>query len=335
MPSPLAPLFAALTAVAAVSVPGPAGTPQGSGEPVPSAHVVAVSVDGLNPEALRMLGPEGSPVLHDLMHHGAATLDARTERELTDTLPNHVGMVTGRRVDAARGGHGVTWNDGRLDPPTVQAAAGHEVQSVFSVVHEAGGSTGLFASKEKLTIFDRSWPDEVDRTVVRTRNLRLVRVVARDLEQNGRDLTFVHLSLPDVVGHRAGFMSASYLDAVSRVDGMVGSLMAAVEGDPELRGTTTMIVTADHGGLGAGHSVPTELANYRVPFLVWGAGVAPGTDLYELNPGYAEPGPRRTRYSDERPPVRNGAVANLTTDLLGLGPVPGSEHDAVQDLDVR
>jgi hypothetical protein len=32
--------------------------------------------------------------------------------------------------------------------------------------------------------------------------------------------------------------------------------------------------------------------------------------------------------------VRNGDVANLATDLLGLGPVPGSELDAEQDLTV-
>ena len=66
---------------------------------------------------------------------------------------------------------------------------------------------------------------------------------------------------------------------------------------------------------------------------VWGNGVGPGTDLYDLNPDYADPGRDRMSY-DGVQPVRNGMVANLVLDLLGLPAVPGSEHDAAQDLDV-
>jgi hypothetical protein len=33
--------------------------------------------------------------------------------------------------------------------------------------------------------------------------------------------------------------------------------------------------------------------------------------------------------------VRNGDLANVALDLLGLPPVPGSEHDSRQDLDLR
>jgi hypothetical protein len=75
------------------------------------------------------------------------------------------------------------------------------------------------------------------------------------------------------------------------------------------------------------------LVNYRVPFVVWGPTVAGGASLYGLNPDYANPGPRRTTYSDARQPVRNGDVANLALDLLGLGAVPGSQHDRRQNLD--
>jgi len=87
-------------------------------EPAPAAgasgvtnavtKVVVVSIDGLMPRAIRELGREGTPNLHRLIAEGASTLNARTERELTITLPNHTGMVTGRRISAAHGGHGVT-----------------------------------------------------------------------------------------------------------------------------------------------------------------------------------------------------------------------------------
>ena len=170
-------------------------------------HVVAISVDGLNPQAIRRLGRSRAPVMHRLRARGAGTLNARTEREMTVTLPNHAGMVTGRRIDADHRGHGVTWNDSRRDPRPVQEAAGHPVRSVFSVVHAAGRSSAVFASKEKFTLFERSWPKAVDRSVVRWDNATLVRSARRDLARRRRAFTFVHLSLPDSVGHESGFMS--------------------------------------------------------------------------------------------------------------------------------
>ncbi len=299
-----------------------------------TTSVVVVSVDGLNPRALRKLGRDRAPSFFRLIDEGAGTRNARTEREQTRTLPNHTGMVTGLRIRASHGGHGVTWNDERLEPRTVQRAAGRSVSSVFEVVHDAGGTTALFASKAKLSLFERSWPTAVDHLVVRESNRRLLRRVQEDLGAHHRALTFVHLSKPDVVGHEAGFMSPAYLDAVAQVDRLLGRLLATVGGDPLLQESTTIVLTADHGGFGSQHDDATRLANYRVPFLVWGAGAQPGADLYELNPDYADPGRSRARYDADRQPVRNGAVANLATDLLGLGPVPGSEHDAAQDLDV-
>jgi len=337
MPSPLAPLAAALTvALGLLAAPGSDAPTVERRAPAPAArHVVAISLDGLNPHAVRRLGRSRAPVLHRLRGRGAGTLNARTEREQTVTLPNHTGMVTGRRIDAHHRGHGVTWNDARLRPRTVEAAAGHPVRSVFTVVHAAGRRTAVFAAKQKFTLFERSWPNAVDRTVIRPDNAQLVRMARRDLARRERAFTFVHLSLPDIVGHESGFMSRAYLDAVARVDRLVGRLVATVRDDRGLRGSTAVVLTSDHGGLGDGHSDPTRASSYRVPFLAWGAGVAHGAGLYRLNRDYADPGRRRTTYGDARQPVRNGDVANLAIDLLGLPAVRGSEHDSAQDLDVR
>ena len=93
-------------------------------------------------------------------------------------------------------------------------------------------------------------------------------------------------------------------------------------------------MTADHGGLGAGHADPRRYADYRVPFLVWGPGVPAGADLYALNPTYADPGNRRVGYAAALQPVRNGDVGNLVLDVLGLPAIPHSELDAAQDLEV-
>lgn len=333
----LVPIFGAV--LAATCLVSPARAKVGSGGASPSvdasfASVLAVSIDGLNPRAIRELGRDRAPTLHRLIDEGASTMDARTERELTTTLPNHTGMLTGRRVHADRSGHGVTWNDGRLEPRTVQKAAGEAVRSAFFVVHDETRSTALFASKTKFTLFKRSWGSKIDRFAVRESNVRLMRLVRTDLVERTRSFRFVHFSKPDVVGHDSGFMSPAYLDAVADLDRLLGRLVAAIEADPVLKSGLVLVVTADHGGKRHSHSAPTRYANYRVPFFAWGPGVAAGADLYELNPAYASPGTSRTTYATIPPPIRNGAVANLVTDLLGLGPVPGSEFNRAQDLDL-
>lgn len=338
--------LASLLACSAIGL-SPASAPAQvpAGDPLPSTQrvsadnpvdsVVAISVDGLNTDALGKLGVARTPHLHELIDSGASTLNARTEHELTITLPNHTGMVTGRRIEAATGGHGVTWNDDRRRPATVQAAAGQRVESVFTQVSAAGGSTALFASKTKFSLWKRSWPLSIDTTRIQLDNTRLARSVRRDLRDTERAFRFVHLSLPDSAGHEHGFMSPRYLRAVQQVDALVGSIVDAVRDDTELVGRTAIILTSDHGGLGASHSDARRLANYRVAFMVAGPGIPAGADLYELNADdYRDPGTRRTTYRQSPQPVRNGDLANLTLDLLDLPAVPGSEHNSSLDLDV-
>jgi predicted AlkP superfamily pyrophosphatase or phosphodiesterase len=298
-------------------------------------RVMVVSIDGLNPSAIKRLGPRRTPTLHRLMKQGASTLNARTEYERTETLPNHVGMVTGLRVSATGGGHGVTWNDSRLDPNTVQEAAGRPVTSVFSTVHAAGGSSAVFVCKEKLSLFDRSWGAAVNRMVVNSGNERVVTLSRRDLLSRNRMLTFVHLSRPDSVGHAKGYMTSAYLKAVAATDRSLGRLVRAITQHRALRRHLALIVVTDHGGRGKRHDAAAKLVNYRIPFFVWGPGVAAGADLYDLNPDYQHPGRTRPSYAAARQPIRNGAVANLAADLLGLPALTGSEFDAAQDLDVR
>lgn len=301
-----------------------------------TTRVVVITLDAFGSYAARRLGPDRAPVLHRLLDRGAGTLEARTAREMTVTLPNHTGMVTGRRIDADHSGHGVTWNDERLDPATVEEAAGHPVESMFSVVRSDGGRPALFTSKLKLSLFDRSWPQGITRFVVEQENTRLTRLARRDLRRRGRALTMLHLSLPDGAGHEHGFDSEAYLEAAEEADRLVGTVLRTIRSTRSLRRHTAVVVTADHGGrYSTSHDDPTEPGNFRIPFVAWGVGVANGADLYDLNPDYREPDPRRTSYRARRQPVRNIDVANVVVRLLGLDPVPGSRFGRDAALDVR
>ena len=322
-PAPTTP--APRTAAPAPSSPAPETRPPR----VRQRDVLAISVDGLAAAAVPEDGAFGR-----LLAEGAGTLNARTAVEQTVTLPNHTGMLTGRRIDADAGGHGVTWND-ELPVRTVPGPDGSGVASVFDVVHDAGGTTALFAGKDKFATFERSWPDAVDRFEVDGDAAALVDDALADLTAERRRFTFLHLELPDVAGHATGWGSPAYDAAVATTDRLLGEVLATVDGDPRLRKRLVVVLTADHGGPDGEvqHDDAEDPQDYTVPFLVWGRGVRPG-DLYDLNPDYADPGTAQPAYDDPRP-VRNADLANLATDLLGLGPVPGSELGAEQELHWR
>lgn len=333
--------------IASSSAPPSSETSTTAVAPTTSTHrVLGVSIDGLNPQAITSLGPTGAPTFYRLMREGASTLNARTAREQTRTLPNHTGMLTGRRIDAHRGGHGVTFNSDK-SRTTVHKAAGHYVASAFDVVHDQGGRTALFTAKEKFALYDRTWnlhgaPDEVgddngrekiDRFTVDTDNAELVTKLDGYLSADPGEFVFLHISLPDVTGHEYGFMGKRYLRAVQETDRLLGTVLDTITESPSLRNGTVVLVTADHGGKGPSHSEAQKLQNYRVPFFAWGSGIAAGHDLYDLNPSRQDPGDSRTTYGGPQP-IRNGELANIATGLLGLPRVPGSEFDADQRLAV-
>ncbi len=293
-------------------------------------RVLVISVDGLRSSVLTELDASEIPTFTRLRQEGAGTLDARTVVEQTETLPDHTSMITGRRIDTDHGGHGVTWN---TDEPgtTVHQAAGEKVGSVFARVHRAGGTTALFTGKSKFSLFQRSWPKALDRYTLDSRGGRLVREARKDLRRETRTLTFLHLAAPDLAGHAHGWTSSQYADAVRTVDGWLADVLDTVASKPVLRKHLTIVLTADHGGSGQGHTDPTVREHYRVPFLTWGDGVD-AEELYTLNPTYKKPRRKRPGYGAARQPVRNGDVANLALSLLGLRAVPGSTIGTAQDL---
>nr|WP_260173781.1 alkaline phosphatase family protein [Nocardioides albus] len=293
--------------------------------------VLAISIDGLNPDALTRLGPAKTPNIHRLIDEGASTLNARTAYEKNITLPNHTGMVTGDPIDADDGGHGVTWNVG---DPSKSIAKGED--SVFTVAHEAGLSTGVFVTKQKFELWQRAWGDHIDLFAAVDDHDRLVSEAAKDLAAEQRDLTFVHLSLPDVAGHASSGMSAPYLAAVEESDEQVGQLLEVIDADPGLAKDLDVILTADHGFKpGITNHSEKVYENYRIPFIVWGPDAAAGEDLYDLNADdYRDPGKGRPGY-DGPQPIRNADLGNLALDLLGLGPIETSDIGKEQSLDVK
>jgi hypothetical protein len=322
-------------------------------------HVIHISVDGLSGPLLEAL------IENDTLGHyanfarfvdeGASTFNARTDYTHTITLPNHTSMLTGRPVSQPAGApntvhHGWTTN---VDPPagTTLHNGGNPnlsyVASAFDVAHDHGLATAHYASKSKFVLYEWSYDaahgapdlvgpddgtDKID-TYVNTSAASMHAALLAGLAASHFEYVFVHYSTPDDVGHASGWGSSAWNNAVRTVDGYLGRLFAAIESDPLLNGKTLVILSADHGGVGNNHVDPTQPVIYTVPFMVWGAGVQPGVDLYALNPqSRADPGTGRPSYVDAVQPIRNGDGANLALAALGLPPVPGSTIGAAQDL---
>jgi hypothetical protein len=309
-------------------------------------HVVLISVDGLRPDAITALGASGAPAFYELRRGGAFTDNARTDYAKTNTLPNHMSQLTGRAVMGSCG-HNWTENGVPEEGATLHSNKGRYVASVFDVVHDHGLRTVTFASKSKFSLLAASYGfphDTVASTDSGGRNHKLDKLVLKsdtdiltkafiaELKTTQPNFAFLHLRDPDGKGHRYGWdvsQQSPYLQGVQRVDSLLGSVIGAIRADSVLGGTTTVILTADHGGVGGnireGHGHPYMRASYTIPFYVWGSGVEAGADLYALNREVRRnPGRGRPSYQAVRQPIRNGDAANLALTLLGLPGVPGS-----------
>lgn len=318
--------------------------------------VILVSVDGLRPDAVTIHGPEEVPNFYRLRREGAFTDNARTVVDHTVTLPNHVGMITSRQVNGSDG-HAWTWNKDPLVGDNLHRNKGEYLESVFSVAHDHGLRTALFASKSKFALFDLSYDekngmpdltgtdngrDKIDVFHVKPISEMMVDDLENRMKVDVFDFLMVHIRNPDTAGHGFSWTTdrpSIYMSAVKKADELIEDLFEKIESIPAWKGRTYLVVTADHGGLTGArqHDLFQEPENFTIPFYVWGPGIPAGTDLYALNPTTRkDPGKvNPPADSPELPPIRNADAGNLCLSLLGVPGIPGSTVNARQDLKAR
>ncbi|MEY2713871.1 MAG: hypothetical protein RIT24_214 [Planctomycetota bacterium] len=346
--------LAALAVSLALSAP-PAPFDPAPFDPAPFNHVLVISVDGLRSDCLEAPSIELLPNFARLLA-GPHTLDARTDSQVTVTLPNQVSTITGRTVFGPYG-HNWTHNS---DPPDIQRGGtlhinkGAYITSMFDVAHDAGISTTCHVSKAKFWLLQQSYgwstgaPDttgednglaKIDAFHYIESNAALGAAVAGHLQRaTKRTLDFVHFAAPDSAGHSYDWIvkpDSKYFAAVKEVDAALGVILKAIEEDPDLRGRTALVLTADHGG-GVPRKTHTDMTcplNFRIPFLVWLGEGRQAADLLALNPNRLRPGREEIGARDATAqPIRNGDAANVAMSLLGLPAIPGSFYGANERL---
>ena len=318
-------------------------------------HVILISCDGLRPDAVEKLGQEKVPNLFRLMQEGASTGNARTDKTHTVTLPNHTAMLTGRPV-AGAAGHNWTSNGTPKLGESLHTNKKQYVGSMFDIGHDHGLRTGLYASKVKFILYSRSYDerngrpdaigednrrDKIDVYVFEKDIEKLMDQFIAAMKADPYELSMLHLRDTDTSGHASGWDltdGSPYMQAVVRIDGVLGKLLGLLDSDERLKGKTSIIITADHGGRmeTKTHLKADSPFNFTIPFMVWGPAVKAGADLYALNAtNRKDPGKENPPFDAEAPaPIRNGDAGNLALSLLGLPPIDGSSINPEHDLKV-
>ncbi|MES2597251.1 MAG: alkaline phosphatase family protein [Verrucomicrobiota bacterium] len=239
-------------------------------------HVFIFSFDGGNPTYMQKAG---MPNFQRLAAEGAHTFVANTIIP-SKTLPSHTSMLTG--VDISK--HGIDWN------VLMPLKGPVKVPTIFELAKKANPafSTAIFCGKIKfrhlwkpgtLDILDCDGPYD-DTPVPATEEAKLVaagkvaeRAAAYILEKKPV-LCFIHLPDGDTFGHKIGWGSPEQLKAFQDCDVALGKVLEAID-KAGLKDSSTLILTADHGGREKNHFWPVP-DDIHIPWVTWGKGVKKG-----------------------------------------------------------
>lgn len=246
-------------------------------------HVFIISIDGGSPPVIEQ---SKMPVLRKLVKEGAHTWHAQTIKP-SITLPSHVSMLTG--LPMAK--HKVTWNDWAPTNGTVG------VPTVFSLARQAGLSTAMFVGKEKFHhlaqpgMVDEFYYDRAN-AVVMMKSLSGDRVVKKEgnifakmvatnaaayIVKNKPNLCFIHFTDTDSIGHEFGWGSPEQIKAFADTDEALDMILKAIR-KAGITKRSVILISADHGGHGKGHSQGTPL-DMQIPWIAWGKDVKKGYEI--------------------------------------------------------
>lgn len=234
--------------------------------------VLLISVDGMRPDALCRI-----PRAQECMAAGAVSLQASSVVPSV-TLPCHVTMFCS--VDPSR--HGTTTN---TYVPQVRP-----VTDLCQVLKNAKKTSAMFYNWEQLrdvcrpgslaySYMVRGRHEDTPPSAVSTYRQSNDAVTDKCIDclcTKGPDFAFLYLAFSDDAGHKWGWMSPEYFDALENSWANIERVLNAI---PE---EYTVIITADHGGHDRTHG--TELAeDMTIPMIAIGAPFVPGGTLPDPN----------------------------------------------------
>ncbi len=238
-------------------------------------HVVLIGIDGFGAYAV----PDADmPVLKQLMAKGSWSLKARSVLPSSSAV-NWASMLMGAGPTL----HGYTEWDSKT--PEIPSATTNEYgvfpgifgllkhqkpQYKSAVIYNWGGIGYLFEKKAvNIVIHDEEAGGDF-----------FADTAASVIKKEKPNLTFIHLSEPDGVGHNIGHRTPEYYEELKRVDRRIGTIVQAVK-DAGIENETIIIVSADHGGKGKGHG-GKSLDEVLIPWVIYGPGIKTDNEIKDV-----------------------------------------------------
>jgi len=221
---------------------------------------ILVIIDGCRSDGLEQAK---TPNIDYMIEDGAHTLNAQTVTPSV-TLPVHFSIFTSLSPIA----HNVLTNSGS---PNLSSTA----RSIIDVAKDFGKKTAAFYSWEHFR--NLLAPGSLDHLhfinsgSMENRDIEVAQAGAGCLNSYCPDFFFIYLEGTDIAGHKSGFMSVEYLDAIETADSALGIILNAVE-----RATPSdsysIILHSDHGGIDHHHTENTPEV-MTVPWIAIGPGI--------------------------------------------------------------
>lgn len=225
--------------------------------------VLLILCDGMRPDALKDI-----PQVEEMKKISTYTLNAKTVFPSV-TLPCHVSLFHSVTPDR----HGTTTN--------AYAPQVRPINGLAEVLKAAGKNCATFFSWEQLKDITR--PGSLvhsfylrDYDSVTKTNRKITDHVLKYIKEDTPDFAFLYYHAPDVMGHKHGWMSKEYLDAVKELWAFIEEVVAAVKDE------YTVLITADHGGHDRihGHDI---LEDMTIPLFMLGEDFERGKVLENVN----------------------------------------------------
>jgi len=238
-------------------------------------HVVLIGFDGFGAYAV----PDADmPVLKHVMSSGSWSLKARSVLPSSSAV-NWASMLMG----AGPTMHGYTeWNSKTPEVPSaitneygifpgIFGLLRQQKQHYKSAVIYSWSGIGYLFEKEAVDVVIHNEKSNDD---------FFADTAAAIIKKEKPNLTFIHLSEPDGVGHNIGHRTPEYYEELKKVDHRIGTIIQSVK-DAGIENETIIIISADHGGKGKGHG-GKSLDEVLIPWIIYGPQIKMSNEIKDV-----------------------------------------------------
>jgi predicted AlkP superfamily pyrophosphatase or phosphodiesterase len=228
-------------------------------------RVLLCSMDGVRPDAIHATA---TPTIDRLVREGAFTWTAQTVMP-SSTLPCHTSMLRG--VPPER--HGITSNTFH---PIVRP-----VPSLLEVAHQQGRRTAAFYNWEPLR--DLAAPGSLFLSVMHgdctgpESDDYIAEQAINAIRRFDLEVIFLYFGWPDECGHKHGWMSAPYFEAITHADSCLGRVLDTIQETGHAENTVTLVLS-DHGGHDRTHGTDSA-EDMTIPWIIHGPNIRRGHQL--------------------------------------------------------